>query len=73
MTLAATMRRRRSPTNTAAFNCRYVVGRPGVWSEHASGRAIDVNPLVNPYTLDPNVGRPEGWHHSSTATTTPSA
>lgn len=45
--------------NTAAFNCRYVVGRPGVWSEHASGRAIDVNPLVNPYTLDPNVGRPE--------------
>jgi D-alanyl-D-alanine carboxypeptidase len=45
--------------NTAAFNCRFVVGRPGVWSEHASGRAIDVNPLVNPYTLDPNVGRPE--------------
>jgi poly-gamma-glutamate synthesis protein (capsule biosynthesis protein) len=45
--------------NTAAFNCRSVVGRPGVWSEHAYGRAIDVNPLVNPYTLDPNVGQPE--------------
>jgi poly-gamma-glutamate synthesis protein (capsule biosynthesis protein) len=45
--------------NTAAFNCRFVVGRPGVWSEHASGRAIDVNPLVNPYTLDPNIGQPE--------------
>jgi hypothetical protein len=45
--------------NTAAFNCRFVVGQPGVWSEHASGRAIDVNPLVNPYTLDPNIGQPE--------------
>jgi hypothetical protein len=45
--------------NTAAFNCRSVVGQPGVWSEHASGRAIDVNPLVNPYTLDPNIGQPE--------------
>jgi len=44
--------------NTAAFNCRDVVGRPGAWSEHAFGRAIDVNPLVNPYVLDPNVGDP---------------
>ena len=44
--------------NTAAFNCRDVVGRPGAWSEHAYGRAIDVNPLVNPYTLDPSIGDP---------------
>ena len=44
--------------NTAAFNCRDVVGRPGAWSEHAFGRAIDVNPLVNPYALDPNIGDP---------------
>jgi D-alanyl-D-alanine carboxypeptidase len=44
--------------NTSAFNCRWVVGKPGVWSEHASGRAIDVNPLVNPYVLDPRVGDP---------------
>lgn len=35
--------------NTSAFNCRYVAGRPGVWSEHAFGRAIDVNPIENPY------------------------
>jgi poly-gamma-glutamate synthesis protein (capsule biosynthesis protein) len=41
--------------NTAAFNCRWVVGSPGVWSEHAYGRAIDVNPRVNPYTLDDRV------------------
>jgi hypothetical protein len=45
--------------NTAAFNCRAVVGRPGAWSEHAFGRAIDVNPRVNPYVLDPRVDHPE--------------
>jgi D-alanyl-D-alanine carboxypeptidase len=44
--------------NTAAFNCRSVVGRPGSWSEHAYGRAIDVNPLVNPYLGDPRVDDP---------------
>ncbi|MFN2590674.1 MAG: M15 family metallopeptidase [Actinomycetota bacterium] len=35
--------------NTSAFNCRAATGAPGVWSEHAYGRAIDVNPVVNPY------------------------
>jgi D-alanyl-D-alanine carboxypeptidase len=44
--------------NTAAFNCRSVVARPGSWSEHAYGRAIDVNPLVNPYLGDPRVSDP---------------
>ena len=44
--------------NTAGFNCRFVVGKPGAWSEHAYGRAIDVNPLVNPYALDPNLADP---------------
>jgi D-alanyl-D-alanine carboxypeptidase len=34
--------------NTSAFNCRYVEGTSR-WSEHASGRAIDVNPIENPY------------------------
>lgn len=34
--------------NTSAFNCR---GIPGTdrWSWHAYGRAIDLNPLLNPY------------------------
>jgi hypothetical protein len=45
--------------NTAGFNCRSVVGSPGTWSEHAYGRAVDVNPLVNPYVLDPHIGDPE--------------
>jgi hypothetical protein len=33
--------------NTSAFNCR---GIPGThqWSQHAYGRAVDVNPLLNP-------------------------
>ena len=36
--------------NTAAFNCRYVVGPgPRRWSVHAYGEAIDVNPVENPY------------------------
>jgi len=44
--------------NTSGFNCRPVVGNPGAWSEHAFGRAIDVNPLVNPYVRDPNLADP---------------
>ncbi|MEO7804074.1 MAG: M15 family metallopeptidase [Actinomycetota bacterium] len=35
--------------NTSAFNCREVAGKPGVWSQHAYGRAIDINPIQNPY------------------------
>jgi hypothetical protein len=34
--------------NTSAFNCRPLPGGTG-WSLHAYGRAVDVNPLVNPY------------------------
>ncbi len=38
--------------NTSAFNCRFVAGQPGTWSEHAYGLAIDVNPVENPYVTD---------------------
>ncbi|MGV0872073.1 M15 family metallopeptidase [Mycolicibacterium sp. XJ879] len=34
--------------NTSAFNCRDIPGS-GSWSWHAYGRAIDLNPLINPY------------------------
>ncbi|WP_082691836.1 M15 family metallopeptidase [Mycobacterium sp. IS-1556] len=34
--------------NTSAFNCRDIPGT-GNWSLHAYGRAIDINPLLNPY------------------------
>lgn len=35
--------------NTVGFNCRAPVGGGGPWSEHAYGRAIDINPERNPY------------------------
>ncbi len=34
--------------NTSGFNCRFVEGTRR-WSEHAYGRALDVNPIENPY------------------------
>lgn len=33
--------------NTSAFNCRDIPGT-GRWSLHAYGRAVDLNPLLNP-------------------------
>jgi D-alanyl-D-alanine carboxypeptidase len=42
--------------NTSAFNCRYVAGT-STWSEHAYGRAIDLNPVENPY-VDGSFVRP---------------
>jgi hypothetical protein len=38
--------------NTSSFNCRIVAGSDGVWSEHAYGRALDLNPLENPYVTE---------------------
>jgi hypothetical protein len=38
-----------SDDNTSAFNCRAVTGRPGVWSQHSYGWALDLNPFENPY------------------------
>lgn len=36
--------------NTASFNCRYAVASgPRRWSAHAFGRAVDVDPVENPY------------------------
>lgn len=48
--------------NTSAFNCRPVAGT-STWSEHAHGRAIDINPIQNPYvsssgSVDPPAGAP---------------
>jgi hypothetical protein len=46
--------------NTSAFNCRVVNGTSR-WSEHAYGRAIDVNPVENPYAdSDGYVSPPQG-------------
>jgi D-alanyl-D-alanine carboxypeptidase len=48
--------------NTSAFNCRVVTGGKS-FSEHAWGRAMDINPVQNPYVrsngsvLDPKAKR----------------
>ena len=46
--------------NTSAFNCRKVAGTDR-WSQHSYGRAIDINPVQNPYvrgsTVEPDAGR----------------
>ena len=46
--------------NTSAFNCREVAGKPGIWSNHALGLAVDINPLMNPYVSGAFVDPPEG-------------
>jgi poly-gamma-glutamate synthesis protein (capsule biosynthesis protein) len=45
--------------NTSGFNCRYVAGTRR-WSQHAYGRAIDINPVQNPYVRGGEVSPPEG-------------
>jgi poly-gamma-glutamate synthesis protein (capsule biosynthesis protein) len=47
--------------NTSAFNCRFVAGTSH-WSMHAYGRALDLNPIENPYVagshVSPSAGTP---------------
>ena len=35
--------------NSSAFCCRAITNKPGTFSLHSYGIAIDINPLVNPY------------------------
>ena len=46
--------------NTSAFNCRFVAGKPGVYSKHSHGRAIDINPRTNPMVAGGAVFPPAG-------------
>lgn len=45
---------------TSAYNCRRVAGSSS-WSEHAYGKAIDLDPVQNPYvrgsSVEPSAGR----------------
>jgi len=53
-------RRSMAADNTSAFNCRTVAGTTR-WSEHAYGRALDLNPVENPYvTASGYVSPPAG-------------
>ncbi|MGJ9412879.1 CapA family protein [Aeromicrobium sp. CF4.19] len=40
--------------NTSGYNCRPVAGTSR-WSDHAYGRAIDINPVQNPYVVGGDV------------------
>lgn len=46
--------------NTSAFNCRLITNGT-TWSKHSYGRAIDINPVQNPYiyraTVSPAAGK----------------
>ena len=46
--------------NTSAFNCREIASRPGTWSNHAFGSAVDINPLQNPFVTNSGIFPPEG-------------
>lgn len=46
--------------NTSAFNCRAVTGKPGVFSQHSYGGAIDINTLINPYVKGEKILPPSG-------------
>lgn len=45
--------------NSSGFNCRRVAGT-STWSQHAYGRAIDLNPVQNPYLSGSIVDPPAG-------------
>lgn len=50
--------------NTSAFNCRDVTGEPGKFSNHSWGRAIDINPLTNPYVKGSLILPPAGSRYA---------
>ena len=50
--------------NTSAFNYRFISGTR-VISKHASGLAIDINPLLNPYVKN-GINTPEGSTYDTT-------
>lgn len=49
-----------SDDNSSAFNCRAMSDFPNQYSIHSYGRAIDINPLINPYINNGVVDPPEG-------------
>ncbi len=56
--------------NTSGFNCRLTTGGSR-WSEHAYGRAIDVNPIQNPYVRGATILPPAGSTYVDRSVTQP--
>jgi hypothetical protein len=50
--------------NTSAFNCRYRNGVCCTWSMHAYGKAIDIDPVENPYVGPWGVSPPNGARYA---------
>jgi len=48
--------------NTSSFNCRVVAGSKN-WSDHAKGRAIDINPFHNPFVIGDYVSPKEAYRY----------
>lgn len=46
--------------NTSGYNGRIVNGRPGVWSMHAYGLAVDINTVENPWVDGTDVSPANG-------------
>jgi len=46
--------------NSSAFNCRAMTDFANQYSIHSYGRAIDINPLINPYVNNGVIDPPEG-------------
>jgi hypothetical protein len=58
--------------NTSAFNCRAAVSSgPQHWSMHAYGKAIDVNPVENPYIFNGEVLPPNGAPYADRSRSSP--
>lgn len=52
-------RRSMAADNSSGFNCRFVAGTSR-WSMHAYGKAVDLNPVENPYVSGSHVSPPAG-------------
>lgn len=50
---------------SGAFNCRVVTDQSGILSQHSYGRAIDINPMHNPYLKGCLVIPAAGRKHAS--------
>jgi D-alanyl-D-alanine carboxypeptidase len=46
--------------NTSGFNCRWRSGLCCTWSQHAYGRALDLNPVENPFVFRSGFSPPNG-------------
>lgn len=53
-----------SANNSSAYNCRRTTSGDG-WSQHAYGRAIDINPVQNPYLVGTVVAPLEGQRYAA--------